>query len=1083
MAMATMGTDVGKLVVHADVPGIARIGEIKDSQVRLDLFESAAQPIVESQWRPLREVKRVRLSAETRVFFQDVDQNWRAGRIYGGGPDVYGVRPPNSSVDIPISEDRLRVRWERPTQDPLQVLLTGANESPRYRDVREPVRELLLAERAATASATGIMSSGVRLHAHQISAALRIIRDPVQRYLLADEVGMGKTIQAGFVMRQLLLDEPGRRIGILAPSALMAQWRAELLNKFYLDDFRLPDGRLPFEIFPHSDTNRWADLSDVDLLVIDEAHMLARTGDPQDSPYRELADLAHAVPRLLMLTATPFVRSSTTHLALLHLLDPQLFRWENREEFDRLLLARRELALAIFGLDEEPDADLPDLLQVQFDEIRKIVPHDQTLTDAMDRAMKLYGPPGTDPETVDTDALRRAVATVRTHVSETYRLHHRVIRNRRHVIDMERLDDEGLLSPFNFAGRARPTVRRLDSQEANAAATVLAQWASGSAAAVLDDDLDPVAYGLVLGVLMSRVGGPARDLLAALDYRVNAVDTDVLLPEEKTILDAAPALRFETNLIEVLRESADTDGLQSLAESVTAVCEGPGTAIVFCGRGTLAAELAAHLTRDARKATKVYAHLNGQSEQEREDAVAGWRTVGGILITDDSGDVGRNFQDATLVIHARIPWNPSALEQRIGRVDRYSDRRTAQQLAVADADRQGLVTAWLKLLANAFRIFDESISAMQEAVDELNGDVWAAALADGIEGFLASTESIESTLAQEKRRINEVDALESSYGTHADGAAMALAIAQYEEQTPQIERAYVDLIEGNEGLRLDDRRNRDGSITFERKQRADPLVSARLLTRLMRVDAARTGFFDRWKLTPTRRLFRRGNPFIDGIESLLDLDDRGQAVAMWRLNRNWPQEPLAFFGFDFLVEADLDPILTALGENRAVEPVARRRADGAFPPMHHRVWVPVNANSAVADPSFAGYLSEPRKDRRDTNLNPQRVAALHALVGGAENLEAVARACFATARGHLNTVTDLVEASSRAAQQVRDEAERVLAQSRARSQAACLVSDPNALEAEIAIDHAIEAAVTTPTVRVSTVSCVVVAAQSWTGYV
>ncbi|MUL67541.1 restriction endonuclease subunit R [Mycobacterium sp. CBMA 234] len=1078
-----MGTDVGKLVVHPGVPGIARIGEIKDGQVRLDLFESAAQPIVESQWRPLREVSRVRLSAETRVFFQDADQNWRAGRIYGGGPDVYGVRPPNSPVDIPISEDRLRVRWERPTQDPLQVLLTGANESPRYRDVREPVRQLLLAERAATASATGIMSSGVRLHAHQISAALRIIRDPVQRYLLADEVGMGKTIQAGFVMRQLLLDEPGRRIGILAPSALMAQWRAELLNKFYLGDFRLSDGRLPFEIVAHNDTDRWADLSGVDLLVIDEAHVLARTGGPQDSPYRELADLAHAVPRLLMLTATPFARSSTTHLALLHLLDPQLFRWENREEFERLLLARRELALAIFGLDEEPDADLPELLQAQFDEIRKIIPHDEMLADAMDRAMRLYGPPGTDPETVDTDALRRAVATVRTHVSETYRLHHRVIRNRRHVIGMERLDDEGLLTPFNFAGRARPTVRRLGSLEANAAATVLAQWASGSSAAVLDDDLDPAAYGLVLGVLLSRVGGPARDLLAALDYRVNAGDTDVLLPAEKAILDAVPALRFETNLIEVLRESTDTDGLQCLAESVTAACARPGAAIVFCGRGTLATDLAAYLTRDPRIPTKVYAHLNGQSEQDREGAVAGWRATGGILITDDSGDVGRNFQDATLVIHARIPWNPSAMEQRIGRVDRYSDRPTAQQLALADADRHGLVTAWLKLLANAFRIFDESVSAMQEAVDELTGDVWATALTDGIEGFLARTESIESTLSQEKRRINEIDALESSYGTHADGAAMALAIAQYEEQTPQIERAYISLIEGDEGLRLDDRRNRDGSITFERKQRADPLVSARLLRRLMRVDAARTGFFDRWKLTPTRRLFRRGNPFIDGIESLLDLDDRGQAVALWRLNRTWQQEPLAFFGFDFLVEADLDPILTALGENRAEKPVARRRADGALPPMHHRVWVPANATSPVGNPSLAGYLSEPRKDTRDTNLNPQRVAALHTLVGGAENLESVARACYTTAREHLNTVADLVDASLRAAQRVREETEHARAQSGARSQTTGLVSDPNALEAEIEIDRAIEAAVATPSVRVSTISCVVIAAQSWTDYV
>lgn len=894
---------------------------------------------------------------------------------------------------------------------------------------------------------------------------------------------MGKTIQAGFVMRQLLLDEPGRRIGILAPDALMAQWRAELLTKFYLDDFRLPDGRLPFDIVAHNDTDRWADLFGVDLLVVDEAHVFARTSGPQDSPYQEVAALAHAAPRLLMLTATPFARSSTSHLALLHLLDPQLFRWENREGFERLLLARRELALAIFGLDEEPEADLPDLLQLQFDEIRKIIPDDEILAEAMDHAMQLYGPPGSDPETVDTAALRQAVATVRTHVSETYRLHHRVIRNRRHVIDMERLDDEGLLTPFNFAGRVRPAVRRLDSQEANAAASVLAQWASRVAAAVLDDELDPAAYGLALGVLMSRVGGPAHDLLAALDYRVNAIDTDVLLPEEKAILNAAPAVQLEENVVEVLRESADTDGLPSLAGSITAARASSGRAIVFCGRGTLASELAAQLRSDDQKATKVHSHLNSQSEQDREYAVAGWRSAGGILVTDDSGDVGRNFQDATLVIHVRVPWNPSALEQRIGRVDRYSDRRTAQQIVVVDADRQGIVTGWLKLLANAFRIFDESISAMQEAVDDLNGEVWAGGLMDGVEGFHALTESIQSALAQEKRRINEVDALESSYGTQADGAAMALAIAQYEEHTAEIERVFLQLIEGNEGLRLDGRRNSDGSITFERKHRADPLVGARLLTRLMKVEAARTGFFDRWKLRPTRRLFRRGNSFIDGIESLLDLDDRGQAVAMWRLNRRWTQEPLVYFGFDFLIEADLDPVLKAIGDHREMEPVARRRADAALRPMHHRVWVPVNSNTAVVDSQFERYLSEPRRDRRDTNLNPQRIAALHSLIGGGENFDSVATGCYTTARAHLDAVSDLVAASRTAAEQVRYETDRVLAQSRARSRAAGLVSDPKALEAEVAIDRAIKVAVTKPSVRVSTVSCVVIAARPWSDFV
>ncbi|MBP2210858.1 ATP-dependent helicase HepA [Rhodococcus ruber] len=1075
-------TAVGKLVVQRGTSDIARIAEIAGGQVRLELFESAAHPVSESRWVPVTEVQRVRLGTQTRVFFQDGQGRWRAGRVIGGGPDVYYVRLPNIDVDFQLPESRLRVRWERPTHDPLQVLLSQANETPRYRDVREPVRRLLLAERRATASATGVMSAGVRLHAHQISAALRIIRDPVQRYLLADEVGMGKTIQAGFVMRQLLLDSPGRRIGIIVPDALVGQWRSELLDKFYLDDFPLPNGRLPFQIVPHSKPDRWDDLLDVDMLVIDEAHLLARTTGPVDSPYRELAMLAHRAPRLLMLSATPFSRNSSTHLALLNLLDPQLFRWEDREEFERLLEARRELAVAIFSLDEEPDADNPELLQLQFDEILNLVPHDVTLSATVDDAMQLFGPPGTDPETVDIDALRRSVAIVRTHVSETYRLHHRVIRNRRHNIEMERLDDDGLLTPFEFAGRKRPSVLRLDAPETDAAASLVAQWATGVAAAVLDDELDPAPYGLALGVLVSRTGGPASDLLAALEYRVRGLDTDVLQVTEKVIMDAAPALPLESNLTELLRDSVGMGGLVALAARVKAACKVPGQAIVFCGRGALAAELAARLRSDDPGA-RVHELLHGQSEEASREEINRWRSTGGILITDESGDVGHNFQDATLVIHARIPWNANSLEQRIGRVDRYSNKPPATQFVIADADVEGIPTAWMKVLANGFGVFTNSISAMQEVVGDLARDVWSTMLTDGIEGFLASSASIQSELLQEKRRINEIDALESSYGTHADGAAMALAIAQYEDKPDQIERPYRQLIEGAEGIRLHGRENSDGSITFERHPKADPLLSARLLVKLMTVDNARSGFFDRWKLKPTRRLFRRGNPFIDGLEKLLAFDDRGQAAAMWRRYPGY-EEPHAFFGFDFIVEADIEPIVDAIGDDRAIEPIARRRADNALRPQQHRIWVSTTSSDVVENSQLAAYLSLPMKNGgRDTNLNPERISALHTVVGGEKNFEVVARSCYQIALDHLQAAADLIDVCDKAADNVRTETERVLAQSRARSQAAGLVGDPRALDAEVAIGRAIEKAVMNPTTRLTTVSCVILSAHSWSDYV
>ncbi|MFW6600445.1 protein DpdE [Propionibacteriaceae bacterium Y2011] len=1062
-------------------PGIGRVAEFDGAKARIEFFESAAEPVADVVWCDVADVRRVPLGEQTKVHFKDGNDRWRAGRVVGGDDDmgVYYVRVPNQHWDVDIAESRLRVRWEKAPRDPLQALLSGANESPRFRDAREPVRRALLAERAATASATGIMSSGVRIHAHQINAALRIIRDPVQRYLLADEVGMGKTIQAGLVMRQLLVDEPGRRIGVIVPDAMVAQWRSELLEKFYLDDFVNSAGELPFVILSHSASKQWKQLSGVDLLVVDEAHLLARTDGPTASPYADIAPIAHGAPRVLMLSATPFSRSSTTDLALLHLLDPQLFRWEDQDAFVELLSARHQLALAVFGLDEEPDPNNPELLELQFDEIGQLLPGDDTLRLAMERALGVMRAGGGDPEAVDLEALKSAIAVLRTHISETYRLHHRVIRNRRHVIEKQRLDDKGLLTPFEFTGRTRPKVARLNGEEVTAGASAIADWVARCSAAILDDELDPRPYGRALGVLVSRLGGPVRDLHDALDYRVNGKEAG-LLPEEKSLLDLAPPLGFESRILVELGTASGTDGLELLAEAIARRCPPKQRAVIFCGRGVLAANLRDRLMG---RPVPAYAHLEEQSEVQREEATDSWRRAGGMLVVDETGDVGRNFQEADLAFHVRLPWNPNSLEQRIGRVDRYGDHRTAQQYVIADSDPDGLLTAWVKVLSSGFGIFGESISTLQEAVDDLAEDLWTAALTEGIEGFLDRQTTIGEALRREKRRINELDALESSYGTHADGEAMAMAIAAYEEDSTGIEKAFTQLIEGAEGFRFARRPNMDGSVTFEHGLEEKPLLSPRLLGRINTVKEARTGFFDRWQLRPRGRLFRRGNPFIDGVETLLDLDDRGQAVAMWRLNQRGPNEPMTYFGFDFLIEADLGPMVDLLHGRSQVEPIARRRADAALAPQYQRVWIPAHTLVPVDDPGFASYLSLPYVKGRDVNLNFHRIPALHSLLGGENNLAPVAESCFSVAREHVEVVADVVQASQKAAEQVRRETEIVLAQSRARSMAAGLVTDPAALGAEVEMGRAIEAGVAKPVIRVTGVSCVVVSATSWADHV
>lgn len=1074
---------LGMIVSFKNAPGLGRVGDLDATRVRVDFFESAAEPVVGSQWLPVSDVRRAALSGQTRVFFRDGRGRWRAGRVVGGQPDGYFVRIPNVQLDVDIPETQLFVRWERAPKDPLQVLLSGANETPRYRDVREPVRRLLVAERAASGSATGIVSSGVQLHAHQINAALRIIRDPIQRYLLADEVGMGKTVQAGLVMRQILHDAPGRRIGVLVPDALMGQWRAELRDKFHLSDFPTRDGEDPVRILGHGQVDEWRRFGDLALLVVDEAHLLTRASGPCDVPYKQLAEIAHASPRLLMLSATPFSRGAATHLALLHLLDPALFRWDEFAAFESLLESRHSLALAVFGLDEEPDVDNPELLQLQFDQVRENLPEDDVLRAAIDRAMTVYGPEGTPPEDVDLRELRLAVAAVRAHVSETYRLHQRVIRNRRHVVEKQRLDDEGLLAPFEFTGRSRPKVARSDDDEIQAGVAVVAAWASRCADAVLDDGIDPVTYGPALGVLFSRLGGSIDDVCAVLAHRLGGDATSAsLLPAERAALDAAPVLPFEADVLARACEAVGGGGVAATARQIAKRTPRRAKAVVFCGRGSLAPALAAAFTD--QHVSGAYRHVTTQSDEEREQAVSTWLDKGGVLVVDDTGDVGRNFQWADIAFHVRLPANPNSLEQRIGRIDRYGREGTAQQYVLTDDDRQSITSAWLGALVRSFGIFDTSIAALQEVVEDLTDEVWTALLRDGVEAVDALAGTITDGLAKEKRRINELDALEASYAGNEGGQALATAIAAYENDVVGIERAYRALIEGEEGFRFVSKSNKDGSIAFDRDPDNKPLLSERLLGRVMNVQVARTGHFDRWRLTPGRALFRRGNPFIDGIEDLLNLDDRGQAVAMWRLNPAWRQDPLAFFGFDFLVEADVRPTMALLGENADAAPVARRRADAAFPPQHQRIWLPITSTEPVSDPCFVKYLSKPfAKAQGDVNLNAAKIPALHALVGGEQHLASVANACFDAASARIEAVADIVEASKRAVERVTLETEVLLARGAARAKAAGLVVDPDAMEGEIELSRAIESGVSSPVIRVTGVSVVVVSAQSHADYV
>ena len=224
--------------------------------------------------------------------------------------------------------------------------LIGGRTEPNDRfDLRlEALRRRADARRSP---AWGLESSRIGLVPHQLRVAgIAAARRP-PRVLLADEVGLGKTIEAGMILARQLATGRAGRVLVLLPETLVYQWFVELLRRFNLsfaifDEERCEaieqanDGRNPFEdeqlviadfAFLEGTPRRARQLVEAgwDLIVVDEAHHLAWTPEGASPRYLLVEELAAATPGVILLTATPEQLGRAGHFARLRLLDPQRY--------------------------------------------------------------------------------------------------------------------------------------------------------------------------------------------------------------------------------------------------------------------------------------------------------------------------------------------------------------------------------------------------------------------------------------------------------------------------------------------------------------------------------------------------------------------------------------------------------------------------------------------------------------------------------------------------------------------------------------------------------------------------------------
>ncbi|HEX8091987.1 MAG TPA: DEAD/DEAH box helicase [Blastocatellia bacterium] len=277
---------------------------------------------------------------------------------------------------------------------------------------------------------TGLLSSNIILYPHQVEVTRRVLGDPVQRYLLSDEVGLGKTIEAGIVLRQYLLDEPKKRAVVLAPKMLVEQWMYELEEKFNIFDFGkrvyIASTDELIKLRPLRETDR------IGMLIVDEAHHIAAgaySSDPKlQKRFLSCQQLVHHADRLLLLSATPILNNEKDFLAMLHLLDPVTYNLNDLDAFRNRVNKRQDIGRTLLSFRE---GAAPFVLKTGINRLRSVFAEDKCLHALLDELQQILQSP-------EADVINQTsvVRSIRTHVSETYRLHRRMLRSRRESVSM-----------------------------------------------------------------------------------------------------------------------------------------------------------------------------------------------------------------------------------------------------------------------------------------------------------------------------------------------------------------------------------------------------------------------------------------------------------------------------------------------------------------------------------------------------------------------------------------------------------------------------------------------------------------------
>ena len=565
-----------------------------------------------------------------------------------------------------------------------------------------------------------IANAKVDLNPHQVDAALFAVRSPLSKgAILADEVGLGKTIEAAIVIAQRWAERK-RRILLILPATLRSQWQQELAEKFSLPtviletrSFNLakrsgqPNAFLQKnQIVICSYQFAAAKMAEVravpwDLVVIDEAHRLRNIYKGTNRTATAIAEATSHAPKIL-LTATPLQNSLMELYGLVSVIDPHVFGDANsfREQFVK---STNEIQRNI-GLKDRLKPICTRTLRKQ---VLEYVRFTQRIPITQDF--------------IPTDAEHELYELVSAYLQRPTLFALPVGQRNLITLILRKLLAS---SSFAIAGTLRTLVERLESIKAKAAAPPddLAEedfetkeeyeeeWPD-------DDGTEEVPKAEQdARLLQEEIGDLQRFLQLAQSVSVNAKG-DALLKALETAFQKAVALGAARKAV-IFTESRRTQ--RYLFELLTE--NGYGDQIVIINGTNTDEGSARTYERWLERHRGTDAVSGSRSADMKAALVEEFRDRATILIATESAAEGVNLQFCSLVVNYDLPWNPQRIEQRIGRCHRYGQKHDVVVVNFLNR-RNAADQRVFQLLSEKFRLFDGIFGSSDEVLGALESGV------------------------------------------------------------------------------------------------------------------------------------------------------------------------------------------------------------------------------------------------------------------------------------------------------------------------------------------------------------------------